>query len=83
MPVAAVIDKGRLQRGFDPCYLGQIDVAGKLPAVDGLEIELLDLVSVNHHHAGFLGVGGIDKQFLSHDISLRATAGPGGRQGLP
>ena len=33
VPIAAVINKGRLQRGFNPRHFGQIDVSGKLALV--------------------------------------------------
>ena len=42
VPVAAVVDEGRLQRGFDPGHLGKIDVAAKLFLAGGFEIEFLD-----------------------------------------
>ena len=71
VPVAAVIDECGLQRGFDPRYLGKIDVAGQLAAACGLEIEFLDPVSVNHDHAGLFRVGGIDEHFLSHSVLMR------------
>ena len=59
--VSAIVDEGRLQRGFDARYLGEVDVARKLPLVDGLEIEFLDLVSVQDHDAGFLRVRGVNE----------------------
>ena len=68
--IAAVIHECRLQRRLDARYLGEIDIAGKLPFVDGFKIEFLDLVSVHHHNAGFFRVGGIDKHFLGHWVFL-------------
>jgi hypothetical protein len=62
--VSAVIHEGRLQRRFDPRHLGEVDVPRKLAFVDGFKVEFLDLVSVDHDHPSFLGVGGIDKHFL-------------------
>ena len=64
MPVPAIFHEGRLQRRFDPRHLGQVDVPGQLALVYGLEIEFFDLVSVDHDHPGFLGMGGVDKHFL-------------------
>ena len=64
--VAAVIDEGRLQRGFDPGYFREIDIAGELPLVFRFKVEFLDLVSVNHHDAGLFRVGGVDEHLLSH-----------------
>ncbi len=43
--VAAVIDERRLQRRFDPRDLGEVDVAAKLLAVSGLEVEFFDAVA--------------------------------------
>ena len=77
MPVSAIVHEGRLQRRFDPRYLGEVDVPRKLAFVDGFKIELLDLVSVDHDHASFLGVGGIDKHLLDHDVPLHRRNGPG------
>ena len=64
MAIAAVIHEGGLQRGFDPRDLGQIDVASKLPLVDGLEIKFLDLGSIDHDNPSFLGMRGVDQHFL-------------------
>ena len=64
--VAAVIDEGRLQRRLDARDLGQIDVAAKLLAVSGLEVEFLDTVAAQNHHPGFLRVGRIDEHLVGH-----------------
>ena len=64
--VAAVLDEGRLQRGFDPRYLGEIDIAAKLFAVRGLEIEFLDAVAAQHDHPGLLRMGRVDKHLVGH-----------------
>src|SRR5712691_436581 len=50
VPVAAVIDERRLQRGFNPGDLGEIDVTAKLFAVGALEVEFLDAVAAQNHH---------------------------------
>ena len=78
--VAAVIYERRLQRRFNPRYLGEIDVASKLAFVFRFKIEFLNFVSVDHHNARFLGVGGINKHFLWHVVRLhvRSAASPGG-----
>ena len=68
MPVAAVVDERRLQRRLDPGDLGEVDVAGELPLVQRLEVELIDPGSVHHHHAGLFRVGGVDQHFLCHDV---------------
>ena len=74
--VSAVIHKGRLQRGFDPRDLGQIDVARNLALVYGLEIKFFDLGSVHHDHPSFLGMGGVDQHFLCHVQFFRAGMRP-------
>ena len=74
VPITAVIDKGRLQRRLDPRYFCKIDVASQLAFVFRFKVELFNLVSVHHHNARFLGVGGIDKHFLSHVFRLHDVA---------
>ena len=64
--VAAVLDERRLQRGFDPRYLGEIDIAAKLFAVRRLEIEFLDAVAAQHDHPGLLRVCRVDKHLVGH-----------------
>ncbi len=64
--VAAVLDEGRLQRGFDPRYLGEIDIAAKLFAVRGLEIEFLDAVAAQHDHPSLLRMCRVDKHLIGH-----------------
>jgi hypothetical protein len=74
--VSTIIDEGRLQRRLDARYLGEIDISLELLASSGFEIELVDPVSTNHDHPGFLGVGGIDKHFASHlGVSLARFGG--------
>ena len=64
--VAAILDERRLQRRFDPGYLGEIDIAAKLFAVRGLEIELFDAVAAQHDHPGLLRMCRVDKHFIGH-----------------
>jgi hypothetical protein len=64
MPIAAVIDKGRLKRGFDPRHFGQIDISRKLAFVYCLKIEFFNTISVHHNNPCLLGMGGVDKHFL-------------------
>jgi hypothetical protein len=73
--VAAVIHEGGLQRRFDPRHLRQIDISRKLPLAQRLEVELLDLGSVNHDNPGLLGVRGIDKHLLCHVVLARRPPG--------
>ena len=64
--VAAILDERRLQRRFDPRYLGEIDIAAKLFAVRGLEIEFLDAVAAQHDHPGLLRMCRVDKHLIGH-----------------
>ena len=73
--VAAVFDKGGLQRRFDPRHLRQVDVAGKLALVQRFKVELLDLGSVHDDHAGFFRMGCVDQHLVCHETFFRA-AGP-------
>ena len=58
--VPAVLDERRLQRRFDPCHLGEIDVSLELPSGGNLDVIFFQAGSVDHHHPGFLRVRGID-----------------------
>ena len=75
MAIAAIFDKGRLQRGFDPRYLGEIDITPQLPPFGGFEIEFLEFVTVGNDNPCFFRVGGIHQHsFRGHKIELRALA---------
>jgi len=50
--IAAIFDERRLQRRFDAGYLGQIDIALELLVLGGLEIKLLDAVSLGDGDPG-------------------------------
>jgi len=73
--VAAVFDKGSLKRRLNARDLGEVDVAAKLFALSGLEIKLFDAIAADHDDPGLLRVGGIDKHFVGHFVTL----GGGGR----
>ena len=64
--IAAVIDEGRLQRGFDPRDLGKIDIAAKLSLGSGFEIEFFDAITAQHHYPGLFRVGCVDEHFVGH-----------------
>ncbi len=66
VPVAAVIDEGRLQRRLYARDLGEIDVTAKLLAVGALEVEFLDAISTQHHDPGLFRVGRVDQHFVGH-----------------
>ena len=69
MAIAAVIDKGGLQRRLDPRHLGQIDVTAELLTVGGLEVEFLDAIAAQDDHPGLLGVGRIDQHLVGHCLN--------------
>jgi hypothetical protein len=73
--VAAIFDEGGLERGFDPCDLGEVDIPAQLLALRGLEIKLFDAIAADHDDPGLLRVGGIDQHLVGHVLTL----GGGGR----
>ena len=84
--VAAVLHEGGLERRLHPHDLGQVDVALEGQPVRGFEVEILQPVAVQHHHAGFFRVGGVDQHALCHrrvgSAPLRAgKAAAGGGSG--
>jgi hypothetical protein len=66
VPVAAVLNEGRLQGGFDPRDLGEVDVSLELRPCSRFVIKFFETCSVQHHHPRLLRVGGIDKHTLDH-----------------
>ncbi len=64
--IAAIFDERRLQAGFDPNDLGEVDVALELPARLGFDVEIFEAVTVQHHDAGFFRVAGVDEKALGH-----------------
>jgi hypothetical protein len=73
LPVAAIFDKGRLQRRLYARDLGELDVAFEGPPCRGFEIEFFDLVAVKNDDPGLLRVAGIDKHTLGHKILRNAA----------
>ncbi|MDF0495031.1 hypothetical protein P0R27_17160 [Bradyrhizobium yuanmingense] len=73
--IAAILDEGGLERGFDPCDLGEVDIPAQLLALRGLEIKLFDAIAADHDDPGLLRVGGIDQHLVGHVLTL----GGGGR----
>ena len=82
VPVAAVFDEGRLQAGLYPDHLGEIDVALELALGRCLDIEILEPVTIQHHHAGFFRVRGVDQHSLGH-LVLNSDRPPGGAARIP
>src|SRR3546814_159201 len=64
--IAAIFDERRLQRRFDAGYLGQIDIALELLVLGGLEIKLLDSVSLGDGDPGFFPVPRVDQHARGH-----------------
>ncbi len=64
VPVAAVLDEGRLQAGLHPGDLGQVDVAAQLFLGAALEIKFFDSCSIHDGHTRLFGVGCVDQHRL-------------------
>jgi len=64
--VAAIFDKGRLQRRLYARDLGEIDIAAQLFALGGLEIKFFDAIAADHNDPGLFRVGGIDQHLVGH-----------------
>ena len=60
VPVAAKIDECSLQRGFDPGYLGEVDVAFDLLVFSRFKVKFFNPVAFEHRHPGFFRVARID-----------------------
>jgi hypothetical protein len=73
--IAAIFDESGLERGFDPCDLGEVDISSQLLALRGLEIKLFDAIAADHDDPGLFRVGGIDQHLVGHVLTL----GGGGR----
>ena len=68
MAVAAILDEGGLEAGLHADHLGEVDVPLELPLGRCLDVEILETVTVQHHHAGFFRVGGVDQHALGHSV---------------
>jgi hypothetical protein len=66
MTVAAEIDECRLQRGFYPGNLGEIDVALDLLVFSRFEVEFLNPIAREHRHPSFFRVARIDQHARCH-----------------
>jgi hypothetical protein len=64
--VAAILDKGGLQRWLYPRDLGEVDIAAQLLAVGGLEIKFFDAIASDHDDPGFFRMGRIDQHLVGH-----------------
>ena len=73
VPIAAKVDKCRLQRGFNPGYFGEIDVALDLLVVSRFKVKFLNPVAFEHRYPGFFRVARVDEHAHSHCVfSVRA-----------
>lgn len=61
VPVSAVFHERRLQRGFDACNLGEVDIALQLFLLGGFEVKLLDPVAFYDGDPGLLRVARVDE----------------------
>jgi hypothetical protein len=75
LAVAAIFDKGCLQRRLYARHLGEIDIAFERPLGGGLKIKLFDPGTVHNHHAGLFRVAGVDEHTFGHGNLRRARAG--------
>jgi hypothetical protein len=66
VPVAAILDKGGLQTGFDPHDLGEVDISFELTLRRSLDVKIFEATPVQDHDAGFFRVRGIDQHTLGH-----------------
>ena len=66
MPVAAILDEGRLQTRFHPHDLGEVYIAFELAFRRRLDIKVFEAIPVQNHDAGFFRVRGIDQHTLGH-----------------
>ena len=73
--VAAIFDKGCLQRRLYPRDLGEVDIAAQLLALGGFKIKFFDAIAADHDDPGLFRVGGIDQHLVGHF----GTLGGGGR----
>ena len=64
--IPAVVDESRLQRRLNARYLGEIDVTFELLVLGGLEVKLLDPVSLDDRDPGLLRVARVDQHAHGH-----------------
>ena len=64
--VAAIVDERRLERRFDTGYLGEIDISLELLVLGGLEVKLLDPVSLDDGDPGLFQVARVDQHARGH-----------------
>ena len=72
MAIATIIHKSRLQRGFHPRHLGQIDVAFELSFCGCFIIEINQPLAIDNDDAGFFRMRRVNQHTRRH-IFMPAT----------
>ena len=72
VPVAAILDKRRLQRRLDANHFREIDVPLEGAAAGGFEVEFGQFGSIDDDHPGFFRVAGIDEHAPGHGLAPEA-----------
>ena len=80
VPVTAIFHECRLEAGFHPDHLGQVDVALELALGCCFYVEIFKPVTIQHHDAGFFRVAGIDQHTFGHVV---VNSGTPPRPGAP
>jgi hypothetical protein len=60
VPVPAVFNESRLERGLYAGNFGEVDIAFELLVLSGFEVKFLDPVSFDDRDPGFLRVARVD-----------------------
>src|SRR5690606_26657909 len=81
--VAAIFYEGRLQGGFYPSDLGEVNVAPQLAAGRRFEIKFLEPVTGGNDNPCFFRVDGIHQHSFGRHSELRAPARRQGGAGRP
>ena len=66
MAVAAIFNKGRLQRRFNPGYLGEVNIAFELFMLCRFEIKFFDTVTFDDRDTGFFPVARVYQHTRCH-----------------
>ena len=69
--VAAKVDESCLQRRFDPCYLGEVNVAFDLFVFGRFEIKFFDPVVLDYRYPSLLVVARVDEHARCHYVFSR------------
>ena len=61
VPLRAIIDKGRFQRGFNPGNLTFVNIGFFLGGIKGFNIKIVELLAINQRHPQFFLLGCVYK----------------------